>query len=172
MTVRVFGGGHRKEIEGALNDYVSECCRVIWCLISRPSEDGNIVLYPTRFMQSKKRKFKMVDIEFGMDTYGDLNVSDGEGVILEIAECAEMDKNQRMELFDEKVHVRERDCDAEAVHIAYCSWPSIVKVETVQNEENAESLFGRLSDTKDNAQNEKRRKFNFLTRAIVHCLPK
>merc|ERR1712173_195019 len=67
----------KKDIQFALKDYVSECCRIIWCLLSLSE---SYVLYPTQFRNknglNQKRKIKIVDMEFGMDNYGDLEDND------------------------------------------------------------------------------------------------
>ena len=153
----------RKEIEFALNDYVCECCRIIWCLLSKDEED--YILYPTQFgeVYKKRSKFKIIDMEF-VDKYGDFeDFKENDRMIVE---CARTKAISKMNAYDEKFHKREIGSLDNGKEIEYCSWPSIVKLRSNKHELSSH-LFERLSDADLHADEDN---FEFLTRAVVFCL--
>lgn len=175
----------RKEIEFALNDYVCECCRIIWCLLSLSKDNYQYVLYPTMFderkkgKKEKKKKIKIVDMEFGIDNYGDFEDIKMDGTESAIIVNNELVKIKKMEEYDEKIHKREMGSVNNGKCIKFVSWPAIVKVYVNENEDDEEKdkdkgkdggsgLFGRLNDGSD--KNDcKQNKHEFLTRAFVFC---
>eukprot|EP01084_Bolivina_argentea_P038420 71021_1 len=159
-----------KEIQFALNDYVCECCRIIWCLLCLSKDNYRYILYPTFFRQREKqysrRKMKMIDMEFGMDTYDNFEdiEMDSNNIIVENDKSIEINK---MENYNEKIHKKEMGSANNEKHIEYCSWPSVVKISaSVAQASSGSSLFGRLSNSDINSKEDD---YQFLTRAFVFC---
>merc|ERR1712176_612989 len=102
-------------------------------------------------------------MEFGLDNYGGFeDVKDNDDHI--IVEHDASIKINKMAVYDEQFHKKEMGSIHNGEEILYCSWPSIVKISSTDNDKSDSRLFARLSDT-DLNPNEDNSKF--LTRAFV-----
>ncbi len=126
-----------------MNDYICECCRIIWCLVNLSKDNYKYILYPTKFRKNK------------INIYDDFEEIEMNDTI--IVENDKSIKINQMNNYNEKIHQKEmNNNNKKKINIQYCSWPCIVKA------------YPNIDDINSkNPDNDK--KHQFLTRAFVVC---